>query len=218
DDDLRGAIEAHLGDGITHFDQSFRLRHDDGNFIPIRLRGHITRDHDTQEPYLTAIIAGATDQDEAGPPDANARLRDAVETISEAFVLWDNQNRLLMCNSKYQQFHGLPDPVIRPGTSYEEVIASASDPVICKHVPMDRQDGDDTRTYEAQLEDGRWLHINERRTKDGGFVSVGTDITVLKESQQRLAESEQQLRSSVTELRLSRRELEQQKQQLVDLA
>jgi two-component system cell cycle sensor histidine kinase PleC len=83
---------------------------------------------------------------------------------------------------------------------------------------MDRQEGDDTRTYEAQLEDGRWLHINERRTKDGGFVSVGTDITVLKESQQRLAESEQQLRSSVTELRLSRRELEQQKQQLVDLA
>ena len=75
-----------------------------------------------------------------------------------------------------------------------------------------------SRTYEAQLEDGRWLHINERRTKDGGFVSVGTDITALKESQQRLAESEQQQRSSVTELRLSRRELEQQKQQLVDLA
>ena len=73
-------------------------------------------------------------------------------------------------------------------------------------------------TYEAQLEDGRWLHINERRTRDGGFVSVGTDITALKESQQRLADSEQQQRSSVTELRLSRRELEQQKQQLVDLA
>ena len=77
---------------------------------------------------------------------------------------------------------------------------------------------DDTRTYEAQLEDGRWLHINERRTRDGGYVSVGTDITVLKESQQRLAESEQQLKASVAELRLSRRELEQQKQQLVDLA
>ena len=79
-------------------------------------------------------------------------------------------------------------------------------------------DGEDSCTYEAQLEDGRWLHINERRTRDGGYVSVGTDITVLKESQQRLADSEQQLRASVTELRLSRRELEQQKQQLVDLA
>ncbi len=36
------------------------------------------------------------------------------------------------------------------------------------------------RTFEAQLDDGRWLHISERRTKDGGYVSVGTDITALK--------------------------------------
>jgi two-component system cell cycle sensor histidine kinase PleC len=216
DDDLRGEIDRHLRDGKTQFDQSFRLRHAEGHFVNMRLRGHITRDNETQEPYLTAIAAA--DQDVVASADANARLRDAVETISEAFVLWDNQNRLLMCNSKYQQFHGLHDGVIRPGSAYEEVIAAASDPVICKRVAVDGKDDDDSRTYEAQLEDGRWLHINERRTKDGGFVSVGTDITVLKESQQRLAESEQQLRSSVTELRLSRRELEQQKQQLVDLA
>ena len=33
------------------------------------------------------------------------------------------------------------------------------------------------RVYEARLADGRWLQINERRTKDGGYVSVGTDIS-----------------------------------------
>jgi two-component system cell cycle sensor histidine kinase PleC len=216
DDDLRASVDRHLRDGKTEFDQSFRLRHADGHWIGVRLRGHITRDKETQEPLLTAIAA--VEQQEAVPsPDANARLRDAVETISEAFVLWDNQNRLVMCNSKYQQFHGLPDAAIRPGTSYETVIASAADPVIRKRIKVDG-DGEDSCTYEAQLEDGRWLHINERRTRDGGYVSVGTDITALKESQQRLADSEQQQRASVTELRLSRRELEQQKQQLVDLA
>jgi two-component system cell cycle sensor histidine kinase PleC len=133
-------------------------------------------------------------------------------------VLWDRDNRLVMCNSKYQQFHGLPDDTVRPGSPYDEVIASASEPIVSKRVAVAGTDDDDTRTYEAQIEDGRWLHINERRTRDGGYVSVGTDITVLKESQQRLADSEQQLRASVAELRLSRRELEQQKQQLVDLA
>ena len=46
------------------------------------------------------------------------------------------------------------------------------------------------RTFEAQVEDGRWLQINERRTKDGGFVSVGTDITALKQHEERLLESE----------------------------
>jgi two-component system cell cycle sensor histidine kinase PleC len=216
DDDLRASVDRHLREGKREFDQTFRLRHADGRWIGMRLRGHITRDLETTEPLLTGIAA-AEHQEVAPSPDANARLRDAVETISEAFVLWDNQNRLVMCNSKYQQFHGLPDAAIRPGTPYETVIASAADPMIRKRIKVGA-DGEDSCTYEVQLEDGRWLQINERRTRDGGYVSVGTDITALKQSQQRLADSEQQQRSSVTELRLSRRELEQQKQQLVDLA
>jgi two-component system, cell cycle sensor histidine kinase PleC len=217
DDDLRGEIDRHLRDGISLFDQSFRLRHADGHWVGLRLRGHITRGGD-REPYLTGIAVIADHDVAPSSPDANARLRDAVETISEAFVLWDRENRLVMCNSKYQQFHGLPDDMVRPGSPYDDVIASASEPIVSKRVAVSGTDDDDSRTYEAQIEDGRWLHINERRTRDGGYVSVGTDITVLKESQQRLAESEGQLRASVAELRLSRRELEQQKQQLVDLA
>jgi two-component system, cell cycle sensor histidine kinase PleC len=218
EDDLCGEVERKLRSGDRQFDQGFRLRHVNGGWKRFRLRGHITRAAQSQEPYLTAI-AVATDQDLVlESTDANARLRDAVETISEAFVLWDNQNCLVMCNSKYQQFHGLPDDVIRPGTAYDDVIAAASEPIVRKRIAVEGKNDDDSRTYEAQLEDGRWLHINERRTRDGGYVSVGTDVTVLKESQQRLADSEQQLRSSVTDLRLSRRELEQQKQQLVDLA
>ena len=127
------------------------------------------------------------------------RKDDAVETISEAFVLWDNQNRLVMCNSKYQQFHGLSDELVQPGSPYDEVIAAASEPIVSKRIAVAGKEIDDCRTYEAQIEDGRWLHINERRTRDGGYVSVGTDITVLKESQHRLAESEHQLRASVAE-------------------
>jgi two-component system cell cycle sensor histidine kinase PleC len=216
EDDLRGEIDRHLRDGASLFDGNFRLRHADGDWVGLRLRGHITR-NTRREPRLTGIAVVADYDRAPSSNDANARLRDAVETISEAFVLWDNENRLVMCNSKYQQFHGLPDDMVRPGSPYDEVIASASEPIVSKRVAVAGKH-DDTRTYEAQIEDGRWLHINERRTRDGGYVSVGTDITVLKESQQRLAESEGQLRASVAELRLSRRELEQQKQQLVDLA
>jgi two-component system cell cycle sensor histidine kinase PleC len=216
EDDLRGEIDRHLRDGASLFDGNFRLRHADGDWVGLRLRGHITR-NTRREPRLTGIAVVADHDRAPSSNDANARLRDAVETISEAFVLWDNENRLVMCNSKYQQFHGLPDDMVRPGSPYDEVIASASEPIVSKRVAVAGKH-DDTRTYEAQIEDGRWLHINERRTRDGGYVSVGTDITVLKESQQRLAESEGQLRASVAELRLSRRELEQQKQQLVDLA
>jgi two-component system cell cycle sensor histidine kinase PleC len=218
DDDLRDAIDRHLREDASQFDGYFRLRHVDGHWVSLRLRGHITRGLYDREPWLTGIAVIAEHDIIPGSADENARLRDAVETISEAFVLWDRENRLVMCNSKYQQFHGLPDDSVRPGSSYDEVIAAASEPIVSKRVAVAGTDDDDSRTYEAQIEDGRWLHINERRTRDGGYVSVGTDITVLKQSQQRLADSEQQLRASVAELRLSRRELEQQKQQLVDLA
>jgi len=218
DDDLRAELDRHLREGISLFDQCFRLRHAEGHWAAIRLRGHITRSQDDGEPYLTGMAVLADQDALPGASDANARLRDAVETISEAFVLWDNQNRLVMCNSKYQQFHGLADDMVQPGSSYDEVIAAASEPIVSKRIAVAGKDAHLSRTYEAQLEDGRWLHINERRTRDGGYVSVGTDITDLKESQTRNAESEQQLRASVAELRLSRRELEHQKQQLVDLA
>ena len=76
----------------------------------------------------------------------------------------------------------------------------------------------DARTYEARLADGRWLQVNERRTRDGGYVSVGTDITALKEHEQQLLKSEQLLLATVAQLRQSRRSLEAQAQQLADLA
>jgi two-component system cell cycle sensor histidine kinase PleC len=216
-DDLRALADRHLRDGKMSFDECIRLRHTGGHHIRLRLRGHISRDAETNEPYLTVIAAPSENELPASNSDANLRLRDAVETISEAFVLWDDQNRLVMCNSKYQQFHGLTDDAVRPGTPYDAVIAASAEPIVRKRIDVDFKDNDN-RTYEAQLEDGRWLHINERRTKDGGYVSVGTDVTILRQNQQRLAESEEQLESEGTELRHSRRELEQQKQQLVDLA
>jgi two-component system cell cycle sensor histidine kinase PleC len=74
------------------------------------------------------------------------------------------------------------------------------------------------RTFEAQLEDGRWLQISERRTNDGGFVSVGTNITELKRHEERLLESEKRLKATVVDLRSSQQALERQTEQLAYLA
>ena len=66
--------------------------------------------------------------------------------------------------------------------------------------------------------DGRWLQISERRTKDGGYVSVGADITTLKRNQEKLLDSERRLTASVADLIRSRQTLETQAQQLATLA
>ncbi len=216
-DNFQQRIGALVGNGETVIDEDLRLRHRDGSWVEVTLRGHLTEDPETGAAQLTALAMLSKESAVQEAAEANARLRDAIETISEAFVLWDDQNCLVMCNSKYKQFHGLPDNVLHPGTSYETVIGAACEPVVRKRISVDRKQGA-SRTYEAQLEDGRWLHINEGRTRDGGYVSIGTDITQLKRNERLLAEKESRLRSSVAELHLSRRELEQQKQRLVDLA
>jgi two-component system cell cycle sensor histidine kinase PleC len=74
------------------------------------------------------------------------------------------------------------------------------------------------RTFEAQLDDGRWLQISERRTKDGGFVSVGTNITELKRHEEKLIDSERRLKATVVDLRSSQQALERQTEQLAYLA
>ncbi len=74
------------------------------------------------------------------------------------------------------------------------------------------------RAFEAQIEGGRWMKIAERRTKDGGFVSVGTDITALKRHEERLMDSEKRLMALVADLRKSQQTLEFQAQQLAELA
>jgi two-component system cell cycle sensor histidine kinase PleC len=74
------------------------------------------------------------------------------------------------------------------------------------------------RTFEAQLDDGSWLHISERRTKDGGYVSVGTDITRIKAHEQKLVDNDLRLRATVIDLKRSQAALERQAIELADLA
>ena len=201
-------------------DSEFRLRHADGHWVWLRARAEVTQSNDEAGPHLVGISVDITDQKQmaAQNHEKDLRLLDAIENISEAFVLWDCDNRLVMCNSKYRQFYKLPGSVVQPGANYEDVVAAATEPVV--HTRMEIREGDEegAHTFEAQLEDGSWLNISERRTKDGGFVSIGTDITPLKAHESRLMDSERELMSTISDVDASRRTLEHQAQQLVEMA
>ncbi len=203
-----------------HIDRTFRMRHADGSWIWLRARAEIVPDHKTGERHLVGIAVDITEQQRLAERSATAdmRLRDAIEATSEAFVLWDADNRMVLCNRKYQELHRLPDAAVRTGTPYDFVMGQSRQPIVQVDEKIDGPVSEDGRLYEAQIEDGRWLQISERRTKDGGFVSVGTDITALKQQEERLLESERALLATVADLRRSRQTLEVQAQQLVDLA
>ena len=219
DTDLLEVANGLVRAGSGQLDSEFRMRHADGTWIWVRARAEVVCDVD-DDPHLVGIAVNITEQKRLAEASrtADLRLRDAIEAISEAFVLWDANNRLVMCNSKYQQLYGLSDDLVRPGARYEEIVRSGRRPIVADTLPSNQPGGIGARSVQAGIEDGRWLQINERRTKDGGFVSVGTDITALKEHQSQLLENERTLTATVADLRRSRQQLEKQAQQLVELA
>ena len=220
DADFLALAEGLAGSRVVHVDHDFRIRDGRGEWVWLRARAELTTDPDDGGRHLVGIAVDITEQRGLAERSAMAdmRLRDAVEAISEAFVLWDADNRLVLCNSKFQRLHHLPGDVVAPGTAYAAVMEGGRPPVVQHQVVRGERHEAGARTFEARLGGGQWLQINERRTKDGGYVSVGTDITALKRQEERLLESERRLIASVTDLKKSRQTLEAQTQQLADLA
>jgi two-component system cell cycle sensor histidine kinase PleC len=214
-------VAAQLADAkASAIDHEFRMLHANGKWVWLRARCEMVQQDGEPGLHLIGIAVDITEQKTLVEKTAAAdlRLRDAIETIPEAFVLWDADNRLVLCNSNFQQLHNLPDTTIAAGTSYEDVVAAGRKHVIRTKLTSEGPTVPGARTFEAQLDNGHWLHISERRTKDGGYVSVGTDITPLKLNEKKLMDSEQRLIATVSDLRNSQQKLEFQTEQLTDMA
>ncbi|MGG7518536.1 PAS domain-containing sensor histidine kinase [Allorhizobium undicola] len=215
DDGNLYALAKAVGRGESRqIDQVFRMRHANGHYVWLRARAQVIRTS-SGAPHVIGIAMDVTEQHRLAQryAEADQRLADAIECTSEAFVLWDKHDRLVMCNAHFQQVYGLPDGVLVPGTERAVVNAAAARPIIQRRV-SDPSGFGSARTMELQLADERWLQINERRTRDGGMVSVGTDITQLKRHQERLREQERRLMATIGDLSASQKKLERQKSEL----
>ncbi|WP_047308126.1 PAS domain-containing sensor histidine kinase [Rhodopseudomonas palustris] len=205
---------------VDHIDRSFQMRHAQGHWIWLRMRCELSQEAGSADKHLIGIAVDITEQKSLAERsvEADLRLRDAIETIPEAFVLWDAENRLVLCNSHFQRLHKLPDSAVSPGTSYETILEVGRMPQLRTRLCDNGGVAPGARTFEAQLDDGKWLHISERRTKDGGYVAVGTDITRIKAHEQKLVDNDLRLRATVADLKITQTKLEKQAHQLADLA
>ena len=220
DIDLYGLARQLADAQVQSIDHAFRMRHADGRWLWLRVRCELARQEGETGLHLIGIAVDVSEQKNLveRTTAADLRLRDAIETIPEAFVLWDADNRLVLCNSNFQELHRLPDAAVAAGTPYETVVAAGKKPIIRTTSINDDGQPQGARTFEAQLTDGRWMHISERRTKDGGYVSVGTDITKIKQHEQKLVEGEKRRIATINDLRHSQQTLERQTDELADLA
>jgi two-component system cell cycle sensor histidine kinase PleC len=132
---------------------------------------------------------------------AELRLRDAIESASEAFAVWDRAGRLLLSNENFRAWFGLEPRLLKPGVKYRDVMAAAASAIVREG----RGETDGMR--EAETVDGRWIQISERRTADGGLVLTAADVTAIKRQEEARARNEVELEQLVARLRHHQAEL-----------
>jgi two-component system cell cycle sensor histidine kinase PleC len=188
------------------FDVSFRSPHEDGRSTWIDARGQSLGNR--EQDGFDRIVGVALDVTEERSAQARAmtaetRLRDAIESVSEAFVLWDRRGRLRLSNQNFREWFDIDPRVVRPGAP-KQVIAKIARLAIKREAPApNAQPG----VIEAELADGRWLQISERRTADGGAVMTAADITAIKLQEDARRQNEEQLQAMVSRLEQSQSEL-----------
>ncbi|MCC7045629.1 MAG: PAS domain-containing protein [Alphaproteobacteria bacterium] len=131
------------------------------------------------------------------------RLFDAVASFPEPFVLWDAEDRLVVCNERYRE---LFPPAMRDrltGRGFEEALrwrveagsiveaVGNEEAWIAKRVAMHRSPHG---SHEVAQADGRWMMLSEQRTADGGIAAFYIDITRLKEAEQRAEATAEELK------------------------
>jgi two-component system, cell cycle sensor histidine kinase PleC len=184
------------------------------------LRGQI--DHGTRtnpSPVFVGVLLPQETPVAANPAaqDGTARIRAIIEALPMAFVVWDSSKRLQLCNRKFRQIYRIGPGKALPGTPFEELQEAAQELQLQGPAETPGAPGR-FQLVEKQLPDGTWLQISEYWTADGTMVSVGTDITLPKVSEQRLLEREREMRATMQIYEQSRRQLEVQTHQLRALA
>ena len=128
-------------------------------------------------------------------------LAAAIATISDGFVLYDADDRIVVCNERVREIYPQRADLFRPGTSFREILDAAvarSVPDLKGRTPEEWIEERLTQHFEPysvaehSYRNDRWVRVTQRKTHDGGTVVVYTDITELKRRQQQLEEAMEQ--------------------------
>ncbi len=113
-------------------------------------------------------------------------LRGAIEAIDEAFVVYDPDDRLVLCNERYKSLYSGVRDLIEPGVRFQDLVRAGAergdyvaargrvDEWVRERVEAHlRAEG----TATQELDDGTTLRIIERRLPDGHIVGFRIDVT-----------------------------------------
>ena len=211
---FQDSMRAHLRGETDFYTAEFRALDAQDNYIWIFHRGVGQRDDDGRVYRMLGSTSDISERKEAEraleaardeSERAQQRLHDAMESISEGLVLFDAEDRIVICNSNYRQYFidAVGEDVgrlVEPGNSFWDIVRTAQragmfpdlvdvdmDEYIAERLER-RRSGAARHAAEQHLCDGRWLQVNEHKTASGGIASVYTDITEMKRREAELAD------------------------------
>jgi PAS domain S-box-containing protein len=174
----------------------------DGKRLYFSISGKPVFDEQGEFKGYRGTCSNVTVEVEARSHTEKARIRffDALENSTDAIALFDSEDRLVLCNTRYREFVDRVVPgLLQPGILFERIVREGSakglygeaeegiERVVAqrledhRNLPMVRQ---------HRLGDGSWVQVREQRTSDGGVILVQTDISELRESEARLRQAQ----------------------------
>ncbi|MDX1457635.1 MAG: NahK/ErcS family hybrid sensor histidine kinase/response regulator [Marinobacter sp.] len=129
------------------------------------------------------------------------RLVDAIESIADGFVLFDQDHRLILSNSRFNSYWRPTGAEARPGETIEQVRAKA----LTSGLIVEEHTDPEAEGSVFLLSNRRWVQMTERPTREGGLVVLYSDITDVKNTEtarreQALAEKSRLLQATVDNL------------------
>ena len=121
----------------------------------------------------------------------------AIATISEGFVLYDAEDRIVLFNEQFRDIYpGLAD-IIKPGTTFGQVLETVISRSLVDLAGQSPQDWiaerkarhEQSGGFAEYRYGGRFVRISERRIQGGGTVAVYSDITELRQQNLELEEA-----------------------------
>jgi PAS domain S-box-containing protein len=185
---FRQALLAHFKRLTERFEIDVRYRSSDSEWRWARQHGLAERAFDDRVERMIGSVGDVTEEKrlQAALDTARQQLLEAVESISEGFLLTDETDLVVLMNSKLREFYVEGADLLTPGRHFADILrAQATRGVLATDgKPVHRwveerlaRRRNPKGPFEYKMADGRWIRISERHTTEGGVVGIYTDIS-----------------------------------------
>lgn len=126
---------------------------------------------------------------------ARTRLQDAVNSLSEAFALFDRHGNLVLFNQRWKSFYPWLKNIESMNWSTQQKLNQTQGVTTSTEIASTL---DTTQNYLEHTPDGRWYQASNNPTAEGGIASVRTNITETQQTHLRLRQLGRALEQSPT--------------------